>query len=185
MRTLILGGVRSGKSRHAEGLAREAALPITLIATGTADDEEMNARIAAHRARRPANWAVIEEPLQLSRALVQAARPESTVIVDCLTLWLTNLLCHADPALLEIETNSLLAALPDLPGHQILVGNEVGFGIMPVNDLARRFVDVAGALHWRLGALCDRVELVVAGLPMTLKAAGAGAGAKGALGALR
>ena len=180
MRTLVLGGVRSGKSRHSEVLARDTAGPITLIATGAAGYEEMAARIAAHRARRPAHWTVIEEPLQLAQALTRAARPESAVIVDCLTLWLTNLLCHADPALLEIEVESLMTVLPGLPGHQILVGNEVGFGIMPVNDLARRFVDVAGALHRRLGELCDRVVLVVAGLPMTLK--DAGAGTKGALG---
>jgi adenosylcobinamide kinase/adenosylcobinamide-phosphate guanylyltransferase len=175
VRTLILGGVRSGKSRHAEELAREAAVPVTLIATATAGDEEMAARIAAHRARRPANWTVIEEPLHLAHALARASHPESTVIVDCLTLWLTNLLCHADPALLETEVNSLMSALAALPGHQILVGNEVGLGIMPVNDLARRFVDVAGDVHRRVGLLCDRVVLLVAGLPITLKDARAGA----------
>ena len=172
MKTLVLGGVRSGKSRHAECLARDATGPITLIATGTAGDEEMAARIAAHRANRPARWSVIEEPLRLSNALARAATADSTVIVDCLTLWLTNLLCHANTKLLKTEVESLLAALPQLPGTLIFVGNEVGFGIMPINDLARRFGDAAGVLHQRLAVVCDRVVLMIAGLPLTVKDCG-------------
>jgi adenosylcobinamide kinase / adenosylcobinamide-phosphate guanylyltransferase len=169
MKTLVLGGVRSGKSRHAEALAREVARPITVIATGTAEDEEMAARIAAHRAKRPAHWCVIEEPLRLSSALPRAATAESVVIVDCLTLWVTNLLCHADPQLLETEIEALISILPGLPGTQVLVTNEVGLGIMPISDLARRFGDVAGNLHQRLAAICDCVVLMVAGLPLTVK----------------
>src|SRR5580704_14792291 len=157
MKTLVLGGVRSGKSRYAESLAREAVGPITVVATGTVGDEEMAARIAAHRARRPAHWTVIEEPLYLSSALSRASNPDSVIIIDCLTLWLSNLLCHMDPRMLDTEVEGLIAALPDLPGSHILVANEVGLGIMPINDLARRFGDAAGLLHQRLAATCDRV----------------------------
>jgi adenosylcobinamide kinase/adenosylcobinamide-phosphate guanylyltransferase len=169
VRTLVLGGVRSGKSRYAEALAREVAGPIAVIATGTAMDEEMAARIATHRANRPSHWSVIEEPIYLSTALMRAAAEHSVVIVDCLTLWLTNLLCHADSRLLAAESEHLFAALPNLPGTQILVGNEVGLGIMPIIELARRFGDEAGVLHQRLAAVCDRVVLMVAGLPLTVK----------------
>lgn len=169
MKTLVLGGVRSGKSRYAESLAREAAGPITLIATATAGDEDMAARIAAHRALRPAHWTVIEEPLHLCGALSGASNPDSVIIIDCLTLWLSNLLCHTDIRLLDSEVERLIAALPDLPGSHIFVGNEVGFGIMPINALARRFGDAAGLLHQRLAAACDRLVLMIAGLPLTLK----------------
>jgi adenosylcobinamide kinase/adenosylcobinamide-phosphate guanylyltransferase len=134
MRTLVLGGVRSGKSRYAEALAREVAGPIAVVATGTALDEEMAVRIAAHRANRPSHWCVIEEPIYLSGALIRAD-----------------------------------AALPTLPGTQILVGSEVGLGIMPIIELARRFGDEAGVLHQRLAPVCDRVVLMVAGLPLTVK----------------
>jgi adenosylcobinamide kinase/adenosylcobinamide-phosphate guanylyltransferase len=166
---LVLGGVRSGKSRYAEAVARRAAGPITLIATGAAGDAEMAARIAAHRASRPAHWSVIEEPLRLARTLSLAATADSLVIVDCLTLWLTNLLCHADAGLLESELESLVVALPRLPGSQVFVANEVGLGIIPMNALARRFGDAAGVLHQRLAGVCDRVVLMVAGLPLTVK----------------
>jgi adenosylcobinamide kinase/adenosylcobinamide-phosphate guanylyltransferase len=172
VKTLVLGGVRSGKSRHAEALAQQLAGTITVIATAAAGDEEMAARIAAHRAMRPVHWAVVEEPLHLSHALSRAATPESAIIVDCLTLWLTNLLCHTDPRLLESEVEALISVLPGLPGTQVLVGNEVGLGIMPVSQLARRFGDAAGNLHQRLAAICDCVVLMVAGVPLTVKGPG-------------
>jgi adenosylcobinamide kinase/adenosylcobinamide-phosphate guanylyltransferase len=172
MKTLVLGGVRSGKSRHAESVAREAVGSTTVIATGTAGDEEMAARIAAHRARRPAHWTVIEEPLHLSSALTRASNADSVIIIDCLTLWLSNLLLHTNPRLLDNEVEGLIATLPELPGSLILVGNEVGFGIMPINDLARRFGDAAGLLHQRLAAACDQVVLMIAGLPLTVKGGG-------------
>jgi adenosylcobinamide kinase / adenosylcobinamide-phosphate guanylyltransferase len=170
VKTLILGGVRSGKSRYAGELARLAARPVTLIATAAAQDEEMAARIAAHRANRPSDWTVIEEPIHLAAALRAAATPTRLVIVDCLTLWLSNLLCGADGAALRRESVSLLETLPSLPGDCVLVANEVGFGIIPANALARRFGDEAGTLHQQLGALCDRVVLMVAGLPVAVKA---------------
>lgn len=173
MKTLLLGGVRSGKSRYAAELARELSLPVTLIVTGAALDEEMERRIEAHRASRPADWIVVEEPTRIAAALLSAARPHRIIIIDCLTLWLTNLLCSDDAHALRRESDRLLETLPTLPGHCIMVANEVGLGIIPVNDLARRFSDEAGALHQALALQCERVILMVAGLPVTVKAASA------------
>jgi adenosylcobinamide kinase/adenosylcobinamide-phosphate guanylyltransferase len=170
MKALVLGGVRSGKSRYAAELAGELACPITLIVTGAALDEEMAARIDAHRATRPSAWTVVEEPTHLAAALAAAAAPNRVLIVDCLTLWLTNLLCSEDPQALRRESRSVVETLPTLPGHCVLVANEVSLGIIPVNALARRFTDEAGVMHQGLAAICDRVVFMVAGLPMTLKA---------------
>ncbi len=170
MRTLLLGGVRSGKSRFAGEIARELDRPVTLIVTGAALDEEMQRRIEAHRASRPADWRVVEEPMRIGAALRAAAHPNRVLIVDCLTLWLTNLICSEDADALRRETASLLETLPQLAGHCLLIANEVGLGIMPVNALARRFADEAGMLHQALAARCERVILMAAGLPLTLKA---------------
>ena len=167
MKTLILGGVRSGKSRQAEMLARPHAT-VTVVATATADDEEMAARIAAHRRDRPRDWAVIEEPLRLGAAITRAASQSGAVIVDCLTLWLSNLL-ERDPEALAAETTALVQALTDSSAECILISNEVGSGIMPINPLARRFGDAAGSLHQELGRVCDRVILMVAGIPVRIK----------------
>jgi adenosylcobinamide kinase / adenosylcobinamide-phosphate guanylyltransferase len=168
--TLILGGVRSGKSRRAAEIAQAGGAAVTIIATGTAQDQEMAERIALHRAHRPKEWSVIEEPVRLADALTAACAPSRIVIVDCLTLWLTNLMCGEDPAALRRESAQLLEILPRLGGDCVLVSNEVGFGIIPANALARRFADEAGALHQRLAALCDQVILMAAGLPLILKA---------------
>ena len=170
-KTLILGGVRSGKSRYAGELAAAHGRAVTVIATGAAQDEEMAARIQAHRASRPAHWSVIEEPLRLAAALRTAAVPGGVIVVDCLTLWLSNLLCLEDEGLLRRESADLMDALPALDTDCVLISNEVGFGIIPASALARRFGDEAGALHQRLAQLCDRVVLMVAGLPVTLKTA--------------
>jgi adenosylcobinamide kinase / adenosylcobinamide-phosphate guanylyltransferase len=172
VKALILGGVRSGKSRYAAELAREQACAITLIATGAALDDEMGARIEAHRASRPKDWDVVEEPTHLAAALAAAAAPNRLVLVDCLTLWLTNLLCGEDPEALRRESQSLVETLPALPGHCVLVANEAGLGIIPVNALARRFADEAGAMHQELAARCDRVVFMVAGLPLPVKGSG-------------
>jgi adenosylcobinamide kinase / adenosylcobinamide-phosphate guanylyltransferase len=169
MKTLILGGVRSGKSRYAEGLARARGGPVAVIATATAQDAEMAARIEAHRRNRPPEWRVIEEPIRLAAALDTAASPAGSVIVDCLTLWLTNLLCGDDAEALGRETGRLFEALPRVSGECILISNEVGLGIMPMNALARRFGDEAGLLHQRLAALCDRVVIMVAGMALCVK----------------
>jgi adenosylcobinamide kinase/adenosylcobinamide-phosphate guanylyltransferase len=169
-RTLILGGVRSGKSRLAERLALESGLPITYVATAThGDDPEMVARIAAHQKRRPTDWALVEEPLELADTLARVCANDRCVLVDCLTLWLANLLWHPDPDRLTIELDALDRRLPDLPGQLIMVGNEVGLGIIPTDPTARRFGDLAGELHQRLAGVCDRVLFTVAGLPLTVK----------------
>lgn len=166
---LILGGARSGKSALAEKLALESGLAVTYIATATAGDGEMSERIAHHRVRRPAAWQVVEEPVRLAAALAAHAAPERCLIVDCLTLWLNNLLATEDEALLHREQEALLETLPNLPGCIFLVSNEVGMGIVPLGELSRRFCDEAGRLHQDLARICDRVVFVVAGLPLVLK----------------
>jgi adenosylcobinamide kinase/adenosylcobinamide-phosphate guanylyltransferase len=169
MITLILGGVRSGKSRLAERLATETNLPVTYIATATAEDEEMHARISAHQEHRPRHWQLIEEPLQLGLALQTNARSGHCVLVDCLTLWLTNLLMANDEVLFEKERGELIQALPSLPGQTILVSNETNMGVTPMGELSRRYCDEAGRLHQELARLSDHVILTVAGLPQVLK----------------
>jgi adenosylcobinamide kinase/adenosylcobinamide-phosphate guanylyltransferase len=162
--------VRSGKSRHAEELAAKTGGPVAVIVTAAAaDDEEMAARIAAHRAHRSASWRVVEEPIALGRALLDVARPGAVVIIDCLTLWLTNLLLQPDAVLLQRQSDALLESLRCSQGSVILVSNEVGSGIVPVNALARRFTDTAGSLHQRLGEICDHVVWMVAGIPLAIK----------------
>lgn len=170
MKELILGGARAGKSAQAEQRARESGLAVTYIATALPGDEEMAARIQAHRTRRPASWGLVEEPLALAGALARHAAPDRCLIVDCLTLWLSNLLHAEDPQVFVRERQALMEALPALPGHIILIGNEVGMGVVPMGALTRRFCDEAGRLHQELARLCDRVTLMVAGLPWVLKA---------------
>ena len=166
---LILGGARSGKSHLAERLAAESGLAVTYIATSQPLDGEMAERIAQHRQRRPAHWSLMEEPLELARALREQADARRCLLVDCLTLWLTNLLMLDDPARLAVERQALLETLPELPGRIILVSNETGLGVVPLGELTRRYVDEAGWLHQALAAACQRVTFTVAGLPMVLK----------------
>jgi adenosylcobinamide kinase/adenosylcobinamide-phosphate guanylyltransferase len=166
---LILGGARSGKSRIAQERAEVSGLSVVYLATATAQDEEMQARIEHHRQSRPASWPVIEEPVRLADTLCATAGPQTCILVDCLTLWLTNLLCHADPQLLSQERDRLLEVLPQLPGRIILVSNETGLGVIPADPLSRRFVDEAGRLHQALAQLSDTVIYSVAGLPQALK----------------
>ncbi|MBA1378933.1 bifunctional adenosylcobinamide kinase/adenosylcobinamide-phosphate guanylyltransferase [Pseudomonas brassicacearum] len=169
MLQLILGGARSGKSRLAEKLATETQLPVTYIATSQPLDGEMNQRVAQHRARRPAEWALVEEPLALARVLQENAATERCLLVDCLTLWLTNLLMLDDPERLIAEREALLDCISALPGEVIFVSNETGMGVVPLGELTRRYVDEAGWLHQALAERCQRVVLTVAGLPLTLK----------------
>ena len=184
MKELILGGVRSGKSSLAERHARESGLEVVYIATAHApDDPELQQRIDRHRQRRPAEWLTVEEPYQLAAALQSNAAVDRCLLVDCLTLWLSNLLCAdaAPPAAsdtsqptagsspLAAQRAALLDTLPRLPGHLILVASETGLGVVPLGELTRRFVDEAGDLHQALARLCDRVIFTVAGLPQTLK----------------
>jgi len=166
---LVLGGARSGKSRVAEELACASGLQRCYIATAQAGDGEMTERIARHRADRGGEWLTIEEPLFLARTLLENATAERCLLVDCLTLWVTNLLLAEDPELLARERDRLFDALERCPGHIILVSNEVGHGIVPMDALTRRFVDESGWLHQALARRCDRVLWVVAGLPQVLK----------------
>jgi adenosylcobinamide kinase/adenosylcobinamide-phosphate guanylyltransferase len=170
---LILGGARSGKSTLAERLAQQAGVPVTYIATATADDAEMAARIQRHRSRRPSAWVTVEEPVRLAQTLQRYAAPRRCLIVDCLTLWLSNLLGAGADAQERFRTEraALLHALPSLDGRVILVSNEVGMGVVPLGELNRRYVDEAGRLHQDLAALCGRVTWVVAGLSLVLKGA--------------
>lgn len=169
MRTLILGGARSGKSALAERLASETGHPVIYIATAQAHDAEMAARIAHHRASRPSHWQSVEEPLALASALQEHARPGRCVLVDCLTLWLSNLLGADDDAQFVHERDALLEVMQALPGQVLLVSNEVGLGVVPMGELTRRFVDEAGRLHQALAGSCERVLFVAAGLPLPLK----------------
>ncbi len=170
--TLILGGARSGKSRYAEQQAEQTGLEVVYIATATAGDTEMAARIHRHQADRPAHWQTVEEPLALGDTLHANARHDRVLLVDCLTLWLSNLLGSGDDRRYERETAALLNRLPTLPGQLIMVSNEVGQGIIPVGELNRHFVDEAGRLHQRIAAQADQVMLMVAGLPLQLKGKG-------------
>lgn len=164
---LVLGGARSGKSRFAEELVRAHPGPWTYIATAEAWDEEMRARIARHQDDRGPGWTTVEEPLDLPAAILRHAGPDTAVLVDCLTLWLSNLMGDGRDA--DAAGSGLLAALERVEGTVVLVSNEVGMGIVPDNALARAFRDHAGRLHQRVAAVADRVVLVVAGLPVAVK----------------
>ena len=163
MKELILGGMRSGKSRLAEQHAQASGLPVIYLATATVQDDEMRARVAHHQAQRPGHWHLIEEPLSLASALQRHAAESHCVLVDCLTLWLTNLLCMQDEARLQQEVAALLEVLPGLPGEIILVSNETGMGVVPLGELTRRYCDEAGRLHQAVAQCCERVILTVAG----------------------
>lgn len=163
--TLILGGARSGKSRHAEALVQADPPPWTYIATAESYDAEMTARIAEHRARRRGGWITVDAPHDLPQAITKG--PDAPLLVDCLTLWLSNLmLAEAD---VDAATESLLAALLARSAPTVLVSNEVGSGIVPATPLGRRFRDAQGRLNQQVAAVAGRVELVVAGIPLRLK----------------
>ena len=165
--TLMLGGARSGKSRLAEQLVEESGRDPVYIATATAGDGEMADRIAEHRQRRGDRWRTVEEPTDLCAALLDASAPETAVLVDCLTLWLTNLMLR--DADIGLETGKLVNLLPALQGPVVLVSNEVGLGIVPENAMAREFRDHAGRIHQAVAAAAELVVFMAAGLPLTLK----------------
>ena len=165
--TLILGGARSGKSRHAEELAAAHKGPRVYIATAQAGDEEMAMRISAHQARRGQAWVTVEEPLELLAALRASARDDTFVLVDCITLWLTNLMMDKRDIAGEVE--DLCDSLKALPGRICLVSNEVGLGVVPDNPLGRYFRDEAGFANQMLAQAADEVFFLVSGLPMRLK----------------
>jgi adenosylcobinamide kinase / adenosylcobinamide-phosphate guanylyltransferase len=165
----VLGGARSGKSRHAESLALSFGRAPIYVATAEPRDDEMRCRIAQHRSRRGAAWETIEEPLALAAVLRDCATGSRPVLVDCLTLWLSNVM-HAGCAV-DREIDVLLTALAAAECRVILVANEVGLGIVPENPLARQFRDHAGRLNRKVAALAERVVFVAAGLPLVLKEA--------------
>lgn len=167
---LVLGGVRSGKSAYAEARVAGLPPPWTYIATAEALDDEMAERVRRHRADRDGAWRTVEEPLDLTRALSDNDAPEAVVLVDCLTLWLSNLMGRG----LDVEAAcvALLDLLPRLEGFCVLVSNEVGLGVVPDNAAARAFRDHTGRLHQRIAALADEVVFTAAGLPMVLKPPG-------------
>ena len=166
--TLVLGGARSGKSAFAQARAEARGGALLYIATAQAFDAEMESRIGAHRAARGPRWRTLEEPLELARALSGTAAAGSVVLVDCLTLWLSNLMAAGRDA--RTEGAALAASLATLAGEVIFVSNEVGSGIVPDNALARAFRDAQGRLNQEMAAACGSAFLVVAGLPVTLKA---------------
>lgn len=163
--TLILGGARAGKSAYALVLAADA--PHTMIATAQALDDEMTARIALHRAERDDSWGLVEEPLDLASAVAEHGREGTTLLIDCLTLWLSNIM-HAERDC-TVETEHLVDALRAAPGQIVAVSNEVGMGLAPDNALGRAFRDEQGRLNQRIAALADTVVFVASGLPLTLK----------------
>lgn len=169
--TLVIGGARSGKSSLALRLAESDGGRLIFLATAQARDGEMTDRIQRHQAERGPAWTTLEEPLELERALRRAAAPGVVVLVDCLTMWISNLLTRAglDEPAVEARCRDLAGLLPDLGGRVILVGNEVGMGIVPDNALSRSFRDLAGRLHQLLGRVCTHVILTAAGLPLALK----------------
>ena len=181
MRELIIGGARSGKSTLAEKRALESGLRVIYVATAQALDGEMQRRIAVHQARRPADWGLVEAPLNLAAALQQHAAPDVCLLVDCLTLWLSNLLFAGvaatqaeagqmiDCPLFSGQTQALVTILPQLPGRVILVSNEVGWGVVPMAAVSRLFADEQGRLNQRVAAVCEKATLVAAGLPVVLK----------------
>jgi adenosylcobinamide kinase/adenosylcobinamide-phosphate guanylyltransferase len=171
--TLVLGGARSGKSRYAEGLLDRHPGRRVYLATAEVLDDEMAARVKMHRARRDEDWKTVEEPLALAATLKAETEQGAAVLVDCLTLWLGNLLGEAqeggEARPVEDEIDGLIASIGQFGGPVVFVSNEVGQGIVPDNPLARQFRDHAGILHQRLAEKADRVVFVTAGLPQVLK----------------
>jgi adenosylcobinamide kinase / adenosylcobinamide-phosphate guanylyltransferase len=164
---LVLGGARSGKSRYAEELAGKHRGERIYIATAEAGDEEMRQRIADHRQQRGMQWQTVEEPIELPNALQDMCGEGRLVLVDCITLWLSNLMLRGRDVQREIDRFCMM--LPGLEGTVILVSNEVGFGIVPENALARRFRDEAGFANQRIAAACDEVVVMFAGMALKLK----------------
>ena len=169
MITLVLGGVRSGKSVLAEELAAASGKAVTYIATATASDDAMRERIAQHRERRPEDWGIHEEPLQLAQAIGSVDGDDACLLVDCLSIWMTNLLIAEDETQLDTEIEALIDSLSQLSGDAILVSSETSMGIVPMGELSRQNCDRNGLLHQRVAAIADRVIHLLAGLPKVLK----------------
>lgn len=169
MKQFITGGVKSGKSNYAQKLALESKKNVVYIATATAMDDEMSSRILQHQKSRPRDWELIEEPVFLAEVIEEEARQSRCLLVDCLTLWLTNLLLTKNETLLQKEVLGFKKILEKIDTPIILVANESNLGVTPVNALARRYCDEAGVLHQNVAALCHRVVFMMYGLPQYLK----------------
>ena len=174
--TFVLGGARSGKSAHAERLADESGLPVTYIATARIGDDEFAERVRVHRERRPSNWHLVEAPVDLAGALNEADREGQCVLIDCLTLWLANLLFSSDTADIatlpdeaRIAFDAFDHALRNTRGKVIVVSNEIGLGVVPLGSVTRLYVDELGRLNQRVAAASTRALFMAAGLPLTLK----------------
>ena len=179
-RTLILGGARSCKSAYAEKLAAASGKSVIYIATAQASDDEMAARIDQHRSQRPVTWTTVEEPLALGAAMLARSEPRSILLIDCLTVWLSNLLFTdgmdfpevgriTAPPTFVAQRSFFLEALSQIPGDVVIVSNEVGMGIIPQGAITRWYVDEAGRLNQTVAAQCERAVWVAAGLPLILK----------------
>ncbi len=170
---LVLGGARSGKSRYAEKQAADSKKKVIYVATAEPGDSEMQARISHHQQARPKHWQTIEEPIQLAKIIKQYDQKDICLLVDCLTLWLSNILFNRQGELQKIrfeqEIKALYDALSTFSGQLILVSNEVGLGVVAIDKMTRRFVDEAGFLHQKIALLSDRVVLITAGLRQVLK----------------
>jgi len=168
--TLVLGGARSGKSAYAENLAKQTNKVVVYLATAQVRDKAIAERVSQHQQSRPADWLTVESPLELGAMLREYAAEGTVVLVDCLTMWVTNMLCeeHCEVVLKE-QQDSFFSNLDTIKGDVIFVSNEVGMGIIPMGELTRDYVDIAGRLHQDIAARADHVMLVVAGLPLVLK----------------
>lgn len=173
---LILGGARSGKSRLAESHALSTfhseqfqSQKMVYVATAMAHDDEMVERIKHHQKNRAEQWQLIEEPIELGKILKGCDQKGNIILIECLTLWLTNLLCHSDKKILNAEKQKFIEQLKLSQAEVIMVSNETGMGVVPMGELSRRYVDEAGFLHQELAQISDRVTLVIAGLEQTLK----------------
>ncbi|MCK9535120.1 MAG: bifunctional adenosylcobinamide kinase/adenosylcobinamide-phosphate guanylyltransferase [Pseudomonas sp.] len=170
--TLVLGGIRSGKTGLAEAQAMAQSQPVVYVATATAGDEEMASRISRHQAIRPKAWGLLEEPLNLARVLAAQGQqsPVPCLLIDCMSLWLSNVL-HAGDASFQLQRDAFLAQIESYPGALIIVSNETGLGTIGMDPLTRKFCDELGWLNQALAQRCQRVVLAVAGLPLMLKGA--------------
>ncbi|MDK8754438.1 bifunctional adenosylcobinamide kinase/adenosylcobinamide-phosphate guanylyltransferase [Acinetobacter radioresistens] len=169
MLQLILGGARSGKSRLAEKIALESGLNVIYIATAQPLDEEMQERILHHQESRPREWQVIEEPLYLSEKLQEIDAQNQLILIDCLTLWMSNLLLQDASELQMSQCQKLLTILPNLKSEIILVSNETSLGVVPMGNITRKFIDESGRLHQQIGQIAQKVVFCVAGFPIILK----------------
>lgn len=169
---LVTGGARSGKSQYAESRAAELGEKLLYLATGEAKDKEMAWRIAEHQKRRGENWITVEEPLEVGKELLRYRRKVDCAVVDCLTLWISNLLMQGDEDCVTKEVKGLVGVLPQLDFHLLFVTNEVGWGVVPDNPLGRQFRDLSGWANQQIGEVAHEVVLMVAGIPVILKKVG-------------